>query len=436
MGKNQEMLLRDRRDAGRRLAAELASYAGRRPIILGLPRGGMPVAYEIANALGAPLDVLLVRKLGVPFQPELGMGAIGEGGIRVLNDELIARLGIPERDVEQVAVREHEELTRRAQAYRGDRPPLDARGRTVIVVDDGLATGFTARAAVEVLRRRGAGEVVLAVPVAAPQSLAELRPYVDALAFVHAPENFFGVGQWYDDFRQTTDDEVVELLRRGSGDDRPVDDDVEVNAAGVRLPGRLTVPPDARGIVVFAHGSDSSRHSTRNIQVARVLNDRRIATLLFDLLTPPEAADRTNVFDIPLLGERVAGAVRWTSARPDTARLPAGVFGASTGGGAALWAAAEPRSPIAAVVSRGGRPDLASDRLPDVRAPALLIVGERDREVLDLNERAARRLRCAWRLVVVPGATHLFEERGALEAVAKAAADWFSEHLNAARLAS
>jgi putative phosphoribosyl transferase len=199
-------------------------------------------------------------------------------------------------------------------------------------------------------------------------------------------------------------------------------DQVTVSLPGIDLPGDLTVPAPAHGLVIFAHGSDSSRHSPRNQYVAEVLNAAGIATLLFDLLTPVEAADRRNVFDIPLLSRRLTAAREWAGDE-----RPVGYFGASTGGAAALWSAAADE--VAAVVSRGGRVDLAGPRLALVTAPTLLIVGERDTGVLAYNREAQRGLSCVNRLEVVTGATHLFSEPGTLEQVAVLARDWFTEHL-------
>ena len=206
---------------------------------------------------------------------------------------------------------------------------------------------------------------------------------------------------------------------------------VVIPAGAVRLSGTLTLPPYPLGIVVFVHGSGSSRLSPRNRFVADELVAANLGTLLFDLLTPAEAASRENVFDIPLLAERLRSVTEWLAARPATADLRVGYFGASTGAAAALVAAADARAtrPIGAVVSRGGRPDLAGDALGRVTAPTLLIVGERDDVVLQLNEEACRQLRCEKELAVVPRATHLFEEPGALEEVARLAAAWFREHL-------
>lgn len=201
-----------------------------------------------------------------------------------------------------------------------------------------------------------------------------------------------------------------------------------VNLQGPSLPGDLSVPLNAKGLVMFVHGSGSSRLSTRNRWVARALHQRGLATLLFDLLSLREAEDRRLVFDIPLLGRRVVEAVHWVDQRPDLAGLPLGLFGASTGAAAALLAAAEMPGRVAAVVSRGGRPDLVMDRLPGVQAPTLLIVGGLDQEVLELNRQAFRRLNAPKRLEVVPGATHLFGEPGALGSVAAFAGSWFEQH--------
>jgi len=204
---------------------------------------------------------------------------------------------------------------------------------------------------------------------------------------------------------------------------------IAIRAGEVDLPGDLTLPPDPTGVVAFAHGSGSSRLSPRNRRVAASLVDAGLGTLLFDLLVPGEELDRANVFDIPLLAGRLLAATRWLREAPGTAALPLGYFGASTGAAAALWAAAEAQDEVGAVVSRGGRPDLAGERLALVGAPTLLIVGGADEVVLELNREAMRLLRCERELVVVPGATHLFEEPGTLDAMAVEAKRWFVQHL-------
>jgi putative phosphoribosyl transferase len=204
---------RDRTDAGRALAGRLVHLAGREDVVvLGLPRGGVPVAYEVASALGAPLDVLLARKLGVPGQSELAMGAVAAGGVRVLHRAVVDALRVPPEVVEEVAAREGAEAARREQSYRRGRPPLDVAGRVVVVVDDGLATGSTMRAAVTAVRAMSPERVVVAVPVGAPETCDELAGAADEVVCVHTPAGFQAVGQWYDDFSQTTDDEIRALL--------------------------------------------------------------------------------------------------------------------------------------------------------------------------------------------------------------------------------
>ncbi len=419
----------DRADAGRRLAGVLTGARGTDAIVLGLPRGGIPVGYEIARALGSPLDVILVRKVGLPAQPELAMGAIGEDGVRLINTEVTVAEHVSEAEFAEVEQRERAELRRRAERYRLDRPRAVVAGRTAIVVDDGIATGSTARAACQVARAHGAARVILAVPVAPRGTVAALSRVADRVVCLESPEPFYAIGQWYQDFSQTSDAEVVRLLRAAA--DGGAEQDVRVPAAAVTLPGRLTVPPDARGMVLFAHGSGSGRGSPRNLFVARALHAVRVGTLLLDLLTPEEEAHRSNVFDIGLLAARLAAATSWLRAQPGLATMGVGYFGASTGAAAALRAAAQPGRDIAAIVSRGGRPDLAAAYLGSVRAPTLLIVGGLDERVLTLNVEAQARLRTENQLAVVPGATHLFAEPGALERVAALARDWFAGHLSA-----
>ena len=212
------MIFHDRFDAGRRLAADLARYADRPDVlVLGLPRGGVPVAHEVARVLHVPLDVFIVRKLGVPGHDELAMGALASGGVRVVNDEVIHHLGIGSPTIEAVAAREERELERRERLYRAGRKPPDVNGRTVILVDDGLATGSTVRAAVAALRRMNPAAVVVAVPVAAAETCAALRDQVDDIVCLETPEPFLAVGTWYSDFSQTSDDEVRELLKQAGG---------------------------------------------------------------------------------------------------------------------------------------------------------------------------------------------------------------------------
>jgi putative phosphoribosyl transferase len=209
-------IFRDRAEAGALLATEVVRRRAGQPreevVVLGLPRGGVPVAAAVARAIDAPLDVIVVRKLGVPYQPELAMGAIGEDGARVLNDQVLAVAGVRAKDLAEVERRERIELERRARAYRGDRPPINLVGETAIVVDDGIATGSTVAAACQIARQRGAARVVVATPVAPPSSIHRLAAVADDVIALLTPEDFFAIGEWYLDFSPTSDDEVRQLL--------------------------------------------------------------------------------------------------------------------------------------------------------------------------------------------------------------------------------
>jgi predicted phosphoribosyltransferase/dienelactone hydrolase len=419
----------DRHDAGRRLAALLGDFRREEPVVVGVPRGGIPVAAEVAGELGAPLDVIVVRKIGAPANPEYAIGAVAEGEVSVISREVVRALGLGPAELEAVVGRAQDELAERLARYNSIHRRVPVGGRTVLLVDDGLATGRSAQAAARSLRERGADRVVLAVPVAAPESAREARSWVDELVSVEMPGDLWAIGLWYEDFSPTSDEEVAALLGESAG---AAAREVTIEAMpGVALAGDLTVPAGAegRGVIAFAHGSGSSRLSARNRRVAKALNEAGFATLLFDLLTPREEADRANVFDIPLLARRLVAATQWLRRQPETARLALGYFGASTGSAAALIAAAELRAGVSAVVSRGGRADLAESRLGEVIAPVSLIVGGADSAVLELNRRAQRRLGGESELAVLAGATHLFEEPGALDRVAAIAIEWFSRHL-------
>ena len=428
------MLFVDRADAGRQLARRLLYLRGADAVVVALPRGGVPVAAEVARELRAPLDVIVVRKLGVPFQPECGFGAIGEGGATVIDDDVVRQARLTQQAIAGAEARERARLDRRVAQLRGGRPPVPLAGRIAVVVDDGIATGSTARAACLVARARGASRVIVAVPVGAAEAIGSLRHDADEVVCLHTPAPFVAIGDWYQDFSQVADAEVTGLLGRAvtcpeSRDAAPDPTEVAVDAGGVPLPGSLVIPPDAGGLVVFVHGSGSGRHSPRNQFVAAGLNRVGLGTLLVDLLTPDEELSRANVFNVALLAARLAAITRWLRDQPGIAAIPLGYFGASTGTAAALAAAtATPRLPVTAIVSRSGRPDLVGGRLALVRIPTLLIVGGADTMVLDLNQRAQTQLKCESRLAVVPGATHLFPESGALSQVTDLAADWFGRH--------
>jgi putative phosphoribosyl transferase len=437
----------DRAAAGRALAQALQTRSLTPPVlVLALPRGGVPVAHEIALALGAPLDVMLVRKVGMPGQPELAIGAIAAGNIVVREPRL--KRDFPQLDAvfDRLAAQEMRELERRERTWRSGLPPLNLTGRTVIIVDDGLATGATMLAAVRAARQAGAATLIATAPVGSSTAAALLRPEADVV-ILQIPRMLLAVGEWYQRFEQLEDSEVTRILALHRDGGEPTGksarqtppegrtQEVSLETPGARLAGVLRLPADPCGVVIFAHGTGSSRLSPRNNYVAERLSREHLASLLFDLLTADEEALDTRTaqlrFDIPFLTERLLQATAWTQEQPGLHDLPPSYFGASTGAAAALAAAA--RLPaIRAIVSRGGRPDLAGAALAQVNAPTLLIVGGDDTEVLELNRMALAQLRCEASMEIIPHATHLFAEPGTLEQAASLAGRFIALHLRRA----
>ncbi len=422
------------------LAERLIHLRVARPVVLALPRGGVPVGAEVARRLDAPLDVLVSRKLGAPDQPELGVGAIAEGGARYVDETACQALGISSAALERIAVREARQVERLVWRYRRRRPLPPLAGRTAILIDDGLATGGTARAAILCARAHHPAHLVFAAPVGARESIEALRGEVDELACVLEPDELIAIGLWYRDFRQVSDDEVRAWLNPG-GPGEPLADELEGQAVAIptrsmTLGGELAIRPGARGLVLLAHGTGSSRFSTNQRFLAELLREAGFGTLLVDLISEDEVALAARSHDprrgIELLGERLIDAIDWLVAQPTTSGLPIGCMAASTGAAAALLAAAARPSELGAVVCRGGRPDLAGDPLARVRAPTLLLVGGDDASGLAHNRAVLGRLGGETELVAIRDAGHRFEEPGALEEVGRLAAEWFARYLIAA----
>jgi putative phosphoribosyl transferase len=440
-------LYADRAAGGRAVATALRSTAGlcRQDdvVVLGLPRGGIPVARAVADALGAPLDAIVARKLGVPGLTEVAFGAIAEGRREIVEDSVRWYLGIPRRVVAPVLEREQRELDRRVRLYRAGAalPPL--RGRTVVLVDDGLASGATLRAAALALRRERPACVVAAVPVASALHCDDVRATVDELVAVATPDPFETVSAWYGDFAAVSDAEVLRLLGRSvalplqSEADRDTPNEKEVAiplgspgaATEDAMAGDLGLPNAApAGLVILVHGGGSSRNSYRNRYLAGRLRLAGWATLRIDLLLEQERAqddiDGDARFDIPRIASRLARATEWAASErvPGAERLV--LFGASTGAAAALAVAAMRPDLVCGVASRGGRVDLAGSALPAVRAPVLMVVGGADTETLRLTRGSAGLLPGPAYLTVVPGAGHTFEEPGAIGAVGEHVVRW------------
>ena len=424
----------DRMDAAEQLADTLKELRGKNPLVLAIPRGGVPIGRVLADRLEGELDVVLVRKIGAPGHSEYAIGAIDEQGIMQLSADA-ALTGADDRYVKKEAAAQLATIRARRQLYSPYHAAISPAGRTVVVVDDGLATGATMRAALQAVRAQKPERLICAVPVAAQGGLAEIADMADDLVYLAAPAHFRAVSLFYREFSAVEDDEVVRLLQAlphttpASAADTSAQA-VRIPADGVLLDGELQVPPVAKGLVIFAHGSGSHRMSPRNRYVAEVLHAQGLATLLFDLLSEDEARDPAERFNITRLAARMHAARRWSAALPALRALPVGLFGASTGAAAALVLAARHPDMVNAVVSRGGRPDLAGQpMLAHVHAPTLLIVGGADTQVIPLNRSALGALAGPAEMVLVPGATHLFEEPGALKQVALLAAGWFRRWL-------
>ena len=363
----------DRFDAGRQLAARLEYLHDQDVVVLGLPRGGVPVAFEVAEALGAPLDVIVVRKLGVPFQPELAMGAIGEGGAEVLDANVMARARITDADLSAVESRERALLEERVARLRRGRDRIDLLGRTAVIVDDGIATGSTARVACQVARHLGAARVIMAAPVAPEETVRNLTE-ADEVVCVSVPRWFMAVGQHYRDFSTTSDDEVILLLdhaaRRMRGDQsvgqRPdCDVDVEIPVGAVVLQGHLHLPEPADSVVLFTHEAAAAAIA-RATSPSPLRSTEQVSARCCSTCSLRQRS--SNVFDMDLFATRLTAATRWLRSRSDSASCRVEYFGASTGAGAAL-------------------------------------------------------------LAVVDRATHLFEEPGTLAEAAILASDWFTRYL-------
>lgn len=425
----------DRADAGRRLAAALAFVRHEDPVVIGVPRGGVVVAAEVARGLCATVDVAVVRRLEAPGRTGLTVGAVGEGGIVVHEQHVLDELGVAGHDLAEARRRADAEVADRARRWRPGRRRTPLAGRVVVLVDDGMATGATMRTACRVVRAEGARRVVVAAPVASAQAVERLADLADEMVVLSSPAAFASVGEWYGEYGEVRDDDVIRVLTEGpSGRSAH---EVCVPVPGGQVVGRLTLPPDACGVVVFAHGSGSGRSSRRNARIAEELCHLGLGTVLLDLLTPAErAADA--VVGVEELGSRLVAVARWLAQDARTAGLPVGLFGAGSGGAAALVAATRGEATggeveIAAVVSRGGLLDLAGSRLAAVTAPTLLVVGGDDADVLRSNEEAQGRLGSVNELVVVPGAGHLFEEPGTLDTVSRVTSQWFTERLARSR---
>jgi putative phosphoribosyl transferase len=434
---------RDRHHAGVALAAALAEYAAQEPLILAVGRGGIPVAAVVAEQLGAELDVMIVQKLGVPGHVHISAGAVSSRGSSRVNHQALSGFGISAAALDKALDNERLVLEQQEREIRGNHAPISVAGRLVIAVDDVVITGTTLHTAIAALRAAGARQVVLAVPVGVEGELARLSREVDALTCLAPRVQLDSLSQAYEHAAPVSVGYAQEAYACWEAKRSPTSrrtqraarSEVPIPAGNQKLAGTLTAPEQARGVVAFLHGSGSNRFSPRNRYVAEALERAGFATLLFDLLTAEEQATDAETHElgtnVELLGSRATAMLDWVSKEPALQGLKLALFGASTGAAAALLAVAERPGHVRCVIARGGRPDLAEAALERITTPVLLLVGSEDHAVLELNREAARRLGGPHWVTIVPGATHLFAEPGALQAASDLALGFLDEWLPA-----
>jgi predicted phosphoribosyltransferase/alpha-beta hydrolase superfamily lysophospholipase len=420
------MTFHDRSDAGKRLAGLLKEQGFENPVVLGIPRGGVPVAAEVAKALAGELAVVVARKLGAPGNPELAIGATTETGASYINMAVAVAAGAGQRYIEAEKTRQIAEAHRREQLFDGHRRPPVA-GRTVIIVDDGIATGATAIAAVRSIKAEGAEHVVLAVPVGPTEMLELLRGEADEVVCLLDDPDFWAVGYYYEDFSQVSDEDVLRTLEKFSA---PVAADptrqVEIERDGLSLAGTLTTPAGNGpfSLVIFVHGLGSGKDSPRNLVIASRLVDAGIATLLFDLSghgeSSPDPRDGVDAYV-----DDLEAAFAWSLEQDGIDRGRVGIAGSSLGAVVAAKALADRRVGPRTMVLRA--PPLETADLRAISVPSLVLIGSRDPLRRQVEAGAVGRPQLT--LSLVEGASHLFEEPGALEEATQRTVEWFKSEL-------
>lgn len=417
-----------RRDAGAQLACRLGFLRAAHPVVVAVSPGGAAVAFEIAQRLDAPLDIVGVHALEAPLQPGIVIGVVGEHGVRVLNRGLVKRLSVASSWLDTETTRASRAMRDEVGRLRNGLASQPVRSRTVVLVDDGSTVGLTVTAAVEVLRRSGAARIVFATPVVVASVLRSLRGHVAEVVYQEQVAGHVAVGRWFRDFHPVSHTKVRRLLAVAAGLQPDLACEIAVRGDGGVLMGNLAVPVGAHGLVIFPHGRLGGRRSRHSRMIATHLGRAGFGTLLVDLLTPWESAQHHASLDVRLLADRLFAVTRWAVAQPELSHLPVGYFATGATAAAALMAAAEVNL-VGAVVSCGGRPDLAAGWLPQVNTPTLLIVGTRDTALRSENLRAGKALPAAAELATVPGTSQRFDQPTTLDEVTDLATMWFVHHL-------
>jgi putative phosphoribosyl transferase len=453
-------MIQNRSSAARDLARALLKYR-KQPnvVVLAVACGGVPVAAGIARELHAPLDLMLVHKLGTPAHGEVAMGAVASGGVRLVNRQIVRALEVSPQELECMAARVGTELEQCLAGFRGTRGLPALEDRCVILVDDGVSTGSTMQAAIAALRARAPARIVAAVPVGPVEAISQLRREADEVVCLATPTPFGSIGRWYEEFPEVSAEEVRRLLaerwdeeerRASAGCVRPRQvypepiaqtptarvrsaSSVRLHSGTGLLEGTLVVPDPVQGLIVVVKGSAADPFNSRACAFAELLEEHGYATLQFNFLgTDEERADpvRDEVrSDVAQIAERLGRVLDWVAHEPHVQELPVGIFATSVGVAAALRLTAERPAAAAAIVSLSGRPELAGAFITKVTAPVLYLLGGHDERALALNVEAAVRMRTPHRVEVVPGAGALFDEPGKLAQAATHAAAWFERHL-------
>jgi putative phosphoribosyl transferase len=402
----------NRVDAGRLLAHRLAHLHSDDVVVLGLPRGGVPVAAEVAKALRCPLDVILVRKLGLPWRRELAFGAIGEGGITVFNDDVVKSSGLNTHEIALVEAQEHAELDRRSREYRSMHHRLSIKGKTAVIVDDGVATGATARAACAVARRAGAARVVVAVPVAPMGWEESFVGVTDEQMSLFTPTDFGSVGYFYDSFSPISDEEVTALLMSSA---EPItEEDVREVMGSTIVEARIVASPRPWAVALFIHGSGSNRSSVRNRTISRQLAAAGVSSVLIDVVAD---GDRSESIDMDALIQRLVDVTGWITEESHLNGMPLVLVGSSSGASIAVAAAISLRDSgrLVALVSRGGNFSAVMDVVNEVPIPVLMVVGSLDTMTLEQNRAVCAAIGSLCSLEIIEGASHLFVEGDSLD---------------------
>jgi len=419
----------DRTVAGHWLAERVRDVTGATPVVIALPRGGVTVGAEVARVLHAPLDVAVVNRISLPDRPDVDLGAVDEDGHVCYDDTALARLRIPRNRLSDVVAEARDKITHSREMYRGARTLPRLTDRDVIVVDDGATTGSTARAALRMVRRHRPARLVLALPVASTEAVERLQEEADRVVALAVPETFHSLDRWYRDFSEVDEGQVAALLAEHrdlgeSGDSRYP---ARFSAGGVELEGELIVPSVVRGTVVMASGH--GRLAPHNQAIGTVLRAAGYATLLLDLLTPTEVSPEADELAPAVLGERLAAGVRWIRRTPVVASAPIALLGAGQAAPGALDAAARLPGEVGAVVTHGGRVDLAGEALTQVRAPTLVLVQGSDSFVRELAEWTLGRMTGPTAVEIVAGAEQLLHQPEEWRRVGVRAAEWFDRIL-------